>query len=605
MSEIIGQEVLSTQRRTQVFEATHDGEGNRLPLMERSFISFTYGGKNIEDYGFISIIEGGSISRNLYGSFNDITSNYEVMDGQIHWGTYFENNTLSLRMATDALTERRLMELKILFRPGEAKELILAENPNRGIMARVQDTPQYELLPFEDSVEVKVGSQTYKTKTTLYKGFITVNFVMDDPFWYSINNIYTDDTLTNDQLKVIAEDGIPHKSMLASELQCVMGDGVYQKTTGKVTNSAPLNPNEVMPLYYAGNAPAQTIMKFSLQPILDSDLTFNTVQVRNTAIAGDGETEADILACDTAIAGGTVSGEDVPANQVVDTSGMSSALRAKYEKLYRAAASSQGSTTAVSSSFYIQYPNNEIYLEQAGSNGDRHKYNYIQIGNSVFKFTTPSIWTGYNQAIQIFSQFKAGDSLIEVRAALRDGIKEYYSRAWAIGVLNYMAKCGFANTTSKTLQNEPTNGTDLHYAFNQMMMYFITPTPSGSSSDINPWTAYVEFNSKTGEAIGTFKARKIKQNVSYSGNPDTIPSIGQNDNTVSYTPFAELISAQNNVVMEIKENIGDMVYDKYLILQDKNTITNGMITANDCTEVTTDYPKQLGSFEIQYKHMFL
>ncbi|MBO7079989.1 MAG: hypothetical protein J6W64_09305 [Bacilli bacterium] len=56
-------------------------------------------------------------------------------------------------------------------------------------------------------------------------------------------------------------------------------------------------------------------------------------------------------------------GNSIPASEVIDTSGMSSALRAKYEKLYRAAASSQGTTTAVTSSFYIQYPNNEIYLE--------------------------------------------------------------------------------------------------------------------------------------------------------------------------------------------------------------------------------------------------
>ena len=39
---------VNTTRRGQVYEATHVGE-NLLPYMKRSFISFSFGGKRIED----------------------------------------------------------------------------------------------------------------------------------------------------------------------------------------------------------------------------------------------------------------------------------------------------------------------------------------------------------------------------------------------------------------------------------------------------------------------------------------------------------------------------------------------------------------------------
>ena len=55
MATIDGQEIASTDvRHTQVYVATHDGAGNYLPYMNRSFISFSYGGKNIEDFSLLS-----------------------------------------------------------------------------------------------------------------------------------------------------------------------------------------------------------------------------------------------------------------------------------------------------------------------------------------------------------------------------------------------------------------------------------------------------------------------------------------------------------------------------------------------------------------------
>jgi hypothetical protein len=85
--------------------ATHDGAGNRLPQKNRSFISFSYGGKLIEDFGLIAITDGDSITRNIYADFNDNVSNYDALDGQFYWNSHFEKYELSLKLVTDGITE--------------------------------------------------------------------------------------------------------------------------------------------------------------------------------------------------------------------------------------------------------------------------------------------------------------------------------------------------------------------------------------------------------------------------------------------------------------------------------------------------------------------
>ena len=179
MSEVlIGHEELNPRvKPSQVYQVTHDGAGNRLPLMNRAFISFTYDGKTIEDYNLIAIIESNSLLRHFYADFEDSTSDYEVLDGQFYWGSHFKNNTLELKLVTDGITEQQLAELKRWLVPGPAKELILSENPNRGIQARISEVPSYEeIVPFEKKTTMKIMGQNYQTSTTNYRGFISLTF---------------------------------------------------------------------------------------------------------------------------------------------------------------------------------------------------------------------------------------------------------------------------------------------------------------------------------------------------------------------------------------------------------------------------------------------
>jgi hypothetical protein len=56
-------------------------------------------------------------------------------------------------------------------------------------------------------------------------------------------------------------------------------------------------------------------------------------------------------------------------------------------------AHSAGIATEPGNTFYVREPKNAIYKKIDTSSKE---YNELQIGDSIFKFTTPSIYTGYN-----------------------------------------------------------------------------------------------------------------------------------------------------------------------------------------------------------------
>ena len=131
----------------QVYEATHDGQGNSLPSAQKQFISFSYGGKNIEDFNLISVTTNDRLSRNFSASFQNTTSQYVGLDGQHFWLSTYDPLRFTFNLATDGMTEKEIEDFKKHFKPGIEKELILSEHPNRYIMARVETVPTYSFLP--------------------------------------------------------------------------------------------------------------------------------------------------------------------------------------------------------------------------------------------------------------------------------------------------------------------------------------------------------------------------------------------------------------------------------------------------------------------------
>ena len=533
---IEGNDTLNTlyNPTSQVFKATHNLEGGtwkRLSFMKRSFISFSYGGKFIEDFNLIAVINGDRLQRSIYGDFEDITTSYEVLDGQYYWGTHFTNNSLNFILATDGITEEKLNEFKKWFAPGQNKELFLSENPNRAILARVSSTPSYSLLPFEEKTTVTISGNSYNTSTTLYKGEINLEFIMDEPFWYSrasiIEPYYTDEedkigsmtynatsttkTTINDKdfLKIIKEDNIPYFNMIQnnaifSDNMEIMNDGngnsiinfgqldtaTIETILEEYNDSYAIDIDDTTTgyLYYSGTAPSKPIVIFTLTPS--------------------------------------------------DNNGQSD---------------------------YIIYPRNKYSSTQ-------FDYNIITVGNKTIKFTTPSLYTGYNQAINIVKNFQAGESAYDVQTALKVGVNEYYSRAWALYCVDVLItnNIGVDSDTKAILSTFFNN-------FKIRMKSFIYVENEG----FTPVTFL--FNSNTGEAIGIFTVRV------------------NNGNAVS--------NIQDNPLIEIIENVGDMLRSPYLILEERNYPNeNGYITNAQCTSITTDCAHELGGLKnllITYKNMYL
>lgn len=261
----------------QVYTATHDGEGNSLSVMDKHFISFSYGGKNIEDFNLISITTNNRLSRNFSASFQNTTSQYVGLDGQHFWLSTYDPLRFTFNLATDGMTEKEIEDFKKHFKPGIEKELILSEHPNRYIMARVETVPTYSFLPFEKEETITFSKIIKKTRTTEYKGEASITFVADEPFWYSKENYHEvnigeENLLSEEQLKTYFEDGVPISSLIPNSV--ILGENKI-KINGSIeqlsNNSITINS---IPSYYLYNPSSATVkpeITFTFMPQIESN----------------------------------------------------------------------------------------------------------------------------------------------------------------------------------------------------------------------------------------------------------------------------------------------------------------------------------------------
>ena len=269
----------------QVKELYKDGSGEIRSILSRQFISFSYGGKSIEEFNLIATFSGDRLSKGIYAPFEDTTTQQEELDGQFYWRSKFGANELQFNLSTDGMTQNELDEFKIWFKPGVERQLILSENSNRAIMARVSTTPVISMLPFESEEEILIPVLDPQTKektkenkkvlTTMFKGDITLNFVMDSPYWESILSYSSEEKLDEDRLKVILEDGIPPVTMLYGESEVLLAKNQIfntkddkDYTCGNNTDGIILRDDDEIQkdskLYYCGNAPEKPYLSFSM-----------------------------------------------------------------------------------------------------------------------------------------------------------------------------------------------------------------------------------------------------------------------------------------------------------------------------------------------------
>lgn len=548
------------ERYTQVYQVTHDREGNRLPYMRRSFISFSYGGKIIEDFNLIAIIENNQIQRNMYADFSDNVTESEVYDGQIYWDTHYDSNSLDLALFTDGMTERQMDDFRRWFVPGKYRELILSEHPNRGILARISQPPVISMLPFEEKTEIKIAGTAYATSTTLYKGKIEVSFVMDDPFWYSLTNVldkqndegecdgkWIDATgqrkfilEDKDAIKVILEDGVPCAVMEHDATITTPPDEMDISTDSGVIL---LGENNIIAVDESLNYMASRIS--TEEGNINTDSNLETIEKPNVGAAIDYGHVAFIY----------------KVSDIGLTIEASTDIEKKPRYFYYAGTAPCAPTitftmTPVIASGYIISPRNSI------GNITGNTYSTITIeseNKKEFRFTTPSIWTGYNQAIWVFKNLTVGISWEEVRQMIRDNVKHYAPRAYAIKIIDDIS--GDSSSTS-----------------------------DGSGSNlVNNMEGFLKNGNSVYPATFTFDCKN-----------------GRTKGTFSYT------NIQGNTEKDVKEDVGDMVKSEYLTIEDRNYQNEdgyivGWTEDNPTTShrIYHDIEGGITNFKLEYKYMYL
>lgn len=604
-----------TEAHNQVYKATHEGEA-RLPFCDRAFISFSYGGKNIEDFDLLSTIDGDRLTRQAYAEFNDNITESDVMDGQMYWSTHYNAYIISFTLSTDDLEQEKLDEFKHWFKPGVMRELILAEHPNRAILARVAETPEYNVNPFEKKVKRKIAGEEYEVTVAQYKGDISISFISDDPFWYSLTNvldmnpdtckymIVTDGAeptpatlgpawrgvdndwggliinnstkkMTKDAMKIITEDGVPYSEMLddsdanyrlsenlISGMNLLQSQKAGTMVTGKTTTSGTSvnqnryiylprvqtittedeidyvidwsdtgiisqNSGDTLCFYYAGTAPTKPILTFAVTPIVDSETgritsPYNRYAKKKVAIQKD-----------------------------------------QYYETTSSINISDGIVTGLNNLEYVLTEGpayNTIVFE---TNGVKKE----------FKFTLPGVWYAYNQVIDILHRDWSNEDWEKLRATIRDEVKHWAPRAYAIYLIQNIKKIQVLNDA--TISNLA--------PIYKYMPNFLKDLDSSGYGDYNEMT--FSFDSSTGKAIGT-----VRYIIINNGSPE---------------------------VKNFREDIGDCVRSEYLILDERNRFDeNGKITTANCSYIYTDLlpaspgakstkPYSMNAVDLTYKNMYL
>ena len=558
--------------------------------MYRSFISFSYGGKNIEDFDLIATTAGDRLERDAYASFNDLTSTYDTIQGQFFWGTYFKSNSITFDLATDGITQEKLDAFKNWFKPGVIKELILAEHPNRAIMARVSSPPQLKLLPFESPVKIQIGEDFYNTKTTLYRGEIVLEMVMDEPFWYAKQNIlgiqntnegYYDESWIDANKNRVGvkntpdEDHIPLGS--AAQTSVFLGGDMYASVVYKLLSfiAEPITAE----VYEVGHA--QTDSE-TAGAYFNNGLEYGQTGIIN--FPGNEYYRGAVIATEdnngNYVSGARIAGADMTS--AGENSFGITLLASETANLYYA-----GTAPSPVTIFFKLTPilDNETYYIVSPFNKIGHPelpYNTIQMVSTKehnFCFTTPDIYSSYNEVLQLVdSLIKATGAWLTIREYIRNNIKHAAVRAWANHVLDKYDNSdgsGIIDGDTETIKADIKLG--LSYMFKDQYG-LIMP-------------AEFEFNSKTGRSRGKFTYRS----ATTSANSET-----------DWTTYG----LENLVVSE--EDVGDMIKSNYLILDERNVLDSRyQVQAWEITHpdyayyVQHDVPNGLQSLRFEFKNMYL
>lgn len=225
---------------------------------DKSFLSFTFDGKAIEEFGFAVVYNGDRLSTALQPEFSNSTSVVPGRLGSVYWGTDITGYTLELNLATDRATARQVANFKQHFMPGKYGILVLAECEYCYCYAYINAPSTFTFVPFQESTQI--NGEWYED--TIYKGEATLNFFIPQVYFYSNLNyaVYGDEY--KDKPWFLAS-GLPLKSSIVQN-NVYLANGIIANQT---------SPSSTFYAYNAGNAPANANVKFTLNIAFTSGRT--------------------------------------------------------------------------------------------------------------------------------------------------------------------------------------------------------------------------------------------------------------------------------------------------------------------------------------------
>lgn len=479
----------------QVNGLYRNGDGSPRSVLNRQFISFSYDKKDIEEFGLVVVFDGQGLDKEAYSPFQDITTEQEELNGQLFWRSKFNANKLSFTLATDGMTVQQLERFKFHFRPGYNKELILSEHHNRAILARVASAPRIKLTPFKHEESIQLSSYpSYPVVTTLYKGEISLEFVMDEPYWYSKkshqDNIYqppTSDISSDTKLGVIGVQKTDGTIVLNGTING--NSALYFSIGGTVPRNQPfkvlLNNSTTISKEYSdlqlgfrlldktsyiegGTLQFDKLMSFCVEnSTLSSQQNFDLIGIQIRLVKPsfgeitfdnfiikpeiyldkdvkifheDGVPFKNLITSSCFLADGQYAevGEEV----VISSEGISLINNEETEKEEKKLYYCGTAPANPILSFDIAVLKDGDYKISFEKNGtDDLNEPYIRIGKDKYlRFGLPSIFTSYNYVLDAIKNYGLDSSFLEVKKAIQAVAFDYYTRAYALQILEQFNK---------------------------------------------------------------------------------------------------------------------------------------------------------------------
>lgn len=218
-------------------------------LKDKSFLSFTFNGVDVNSLGLAVVSNGDRYSSPLQPTFTNSFSTIPGKIGSFYWGTQITGKSISIALATDCMDYRDYMNMVQLFKPGNYGKISFAQTDFCESYALIQSVSQFSFIPFESEKIVN----KIKFKDTIFKGNMTLSFFFPDPYFYGKESIgnYIDDHIN--QPWALAS-GLPFKNKV----------GTYRNLF--LQNGQLLNAQSTITKYYcynAGNAQAKVDFRFT------------------------------------------------------------------------------------------------------------------------------------------------------------------------------------------------------------------------------------------------------------------------------------------------------------------------------------------------------